>query len=399
MDILYHHRTQGTGAEGVHIAYVIKGLRQHGHQVRVLGPVAREPGQTAGSNPFAKKQGLLPRLMGAASRHAPQWAFESLELGYNLAALAKLGLQLRQKPNFIYERHAFFMGAGALLARLSGTPYLVEVNEVAGNERVRGQFFVRPAQHIERFVFDSADAIIVVSEFLRQNIVQLGVSPDKVFVVPNGVDETLFDPKLDAAPARKHFGCGPDTVAVGFVGWFVPWHNLELLLDAFADVARDKDAQLVLVGDGTLREALLQQAEQRGISGQLVLPGAVPYEQIPAHIAAMDVCVIPGSNDYRSPIKLFEYMAMQKPVLAPDFEPIRKIVEDGEDGLIFKPADRAQLAQSLSRLIDDAALRARLGENARRKILAQHLWRHNAERVLQIHERIASGTGSTSTAG
>jgi glycosyltransferase involved in cell wall biosynthesis len=84
---------------------------------------------------------------------------------------------------------------------------------------------------------------------------------------------------------------------------------------------------------------------------------------------------------------------MQKPVLAPDFEPIRKIVEDGEDGLIFKPADRAQLAQSLSRLIDDAALRARLGESARRKILAQHLWRHNAERVLQIHQRIARGGG------
>jgi glycosyltransferase involved in cell wall biosynthesis len=389
MDILYHHRTQGTGAEGVHIAYVIQGLRQHGHVVRVLGPVGREPSQTAGSNPFAEKKGLLPRLLGTVSRHAPQWAFESLEMGYNLAALTKLGLQLRRRPNFIYERHAFFLGAGAVLARLTGTPYLVEVNEVAGHARVRGQFFVQPAKHIERFVFDSADAIIVVSDFLKENIVALGVPADKVFVVPNGVDEALFDPAVARQPARNKFGCDDDTVVVGFVGWFVPWHNLELLIDAFADVAQGRNAKLVLVGDGDLRAELQSQAARRGVGTQLVLPGAVRYEDIPAHVNAMDICVIPGSNSYRSPIKLFEYMAMEKAVVAPDFQPIRRIVDHDQDGLIFAPDDRGQLRRCLERLLDDAELRARLGANARRKILAQHLWRHNAEKVLQIHQRVA----------
>ncbi|MDX2051551.1 MAG: glycosyltransferase family 4 protein [Polyangiaceae bacterium] len=389
MNILYHHRTQGTGAEGVHVAYVIKGLRGQGHSVEVVSPNEQEPGDTAGSNPFGKPSGLKRRVLRRVSRAAPQWAFECLELGYNLPALFRLGGKLRRRPSFLYERHAFFLGAGAFLAKKTRTPYMVEVNEVAGEARVRDQILVGPAQKIEAYVFRQADAIIVVSEFLKERITNLGVPAAKIHVVPNGVDETLFDPTRERVDVRGRLGIAPSTVVVGFVGWFVPWHNLELLLNAFADVARGQDARLCLVGDGALKEALLEQAVQLGIDQQLVFPGAVPYSQMPDFVAAMDICVIPGSNAYRSPIKLFEYMAMGKPVVAPFYPPIRSVLEPESEGLIFAPDDRQELAAHLDRLLKDPELRRRMGQKGREKVLAKHLWRHVAERVLNIYQGIS----------
>jgi glycosyltransferase involved in cell wall biosynthesis len=97
----------------------------------------------------------------------------------------------------------------------------------------------------------------------------------------------------------------------------------------------------------------------------------------------MDACVIPHSNDYRSPIKLFEYMAQERPVLAPRTEPIEAVVEDGKEALLFTPLDSDSFRSSLSKLLDDKELRKSLGRNARRLIEERHTWRHNARQVLE----------------
>lgn len=386
MNIIYHHRTQGTGAEGVHIAYVIKGLRELGHQVRVISPNDAEPEHTAGNNPFAAKRGLKARCFAFLSRHAPQFLFEMLELGYNAAAQRKLEQAVqREHIDFIYERNAFFLFAGARLARKHSLPLIVEVNEIAGEQRVRRQFLVGWAKRIEREVFEQADAIIVVSDFLKDRIAQTGIPAAKIHVIPNAVDPREFDPAAAQPHAlRERYGFNPSAVVVGFIGWFVAWHNLELLIEVFARAARGKNVFLFLVGDGGLKGKFQELARQLGIEGQVIFPGAAPYHDIPNYVAAMDVCVIPGSNEYRSPIKLFEYMAMAKAVLAPRLRPIEVIVQDQQDGVLFKSDDPEELLQALQRLLQDTSWRASLGTKARAKILECYTWTHNAQRVIAI---------------
>jgi glycosyltransferase involved in cell wall biosynthesis len=120
----------------------------------------------------------------------------------------------------------------------------------------------------------------------------------------------------------------------------------------------------------------------------VIFPGAVPYEQVPEYIAMMDICVIPGSNEYRSPIKLFEYMAMEKPVVAPRLKPIQDVIQDREEGILFSTNDRESLKESLMFLIDCQEKRKIIGQNARNKIIAKHTWRQNAEQIVEIALKI-----------
>jgi glycosyltransferase involved in cell wall biosynthesis len=389
MDILYHHRTQGTGAEGVHIAYIIKGFHDLGFDVHVVSPNDVDPAKTAGSNPYTKKGGLKSKLFTTLSRSLPQFFFEALEIGYNLIAYLKLNRMISHRNiRFIYERSAFFLFAGAYLAKKYKIPYVVEVNEVAGEERVRKQFLVNLAKSMERYIFTRADAIIVVSDFLREKIRERGINGTKIYVMPNGVDTELFNSAKVHNHLRNQWGIDKHQVVLGFIGWFVPWHNLELLVQAFSPIAKNKSAALVLIGDGVLKERLQQLARNLGVTNQVILPGAVPYEQVPECIAMMDICVIPGSNEYRSPIKLFEYMAMGKPVVAPRLRPIQDVIQDGQEGVLFSPDDREVLKHSLELLIDHREKRKIMGQNARNKVLAKHTWRKNAEQIVSIALKI-----------
>ena len=388
MNILYHHRTQGTGAEGVHIAHIVRGFRELGHRVQVVCPNNQDPASTAGASPYAVKTGAAARALHAASRMSPQFLFEGLELLYNAVAGMKLARALRAMPaDLIYERYAFFLWVGAALAKRRRCVYVVEVNEVAGEARVRGQAFPRLAQRLERYTFQRAGAIIVVSDFLKQRIEALGVDGRKIHVIPNGVDERLFDPAARSGAVRQRFHTGARDLVVGFVGWFVAWHNLERLVEVFGRVARGREVKLLLVGEGLLKPHLAAIARDAGVADRVLFPGAIPYPDIPEYVAAMDVCVIPGSNQYRSPIKLFEYMAMEKAVVAPRTGPIVSVVSDGIDAALFEQDSAASLERVLAELLDHPERREALGRNARRLVLEKHTWTLNARRIIDIVER------------
>jgi glycosyltransferase involved in cell wall biosynthesis len=121
-----------------------------------------------------------------------------------------------------------------------------------------------------------------------------------------------------------------------------------------------------------------------------VFVGPVPHGEIPQYIATFDIAVVPHSNEFRSPIKLFEYMAQAKAVVAPQTEPIASVVEDSRTGLLFEPNGEPSLRQCLIRLVDDAEGRRRLGEAARRLLENNYTWEHNAERVWKQVREIAA---------
>lgn len=390
MNIVYHHRTQGTGAEGVHIGHVVKSLREIGHQVDVVSPNDGDPTQTAGNNPYANKTGIKARFLDWLSRNLPQFMFELMELAYNLAATKKIKEHLQNgKVDLLYERNAFFLYAGARLARKHNIPYIVEVNEVAGEDRVRQQFFIGKAKSVEREVFDAADAIIVVSAFLKKKIESMGIRGDKIHVIPNAADASIFDPEKCDEPVREQLGIPEDAVVMGFIGWFVAWHNFGLLIEALGQL-KDKNVYLMLVGDGVLKDDIMASARQHGCEDRLLFPGAVKHTRIPNYINAMDICIIPGSNEYRSPIKLFEYMIMGKPVVAPRLEPIEFIAQDGVEAALFESGNSKSFVEVVMDLVASTDKRQNMGSKARQLILDKHLWVHNAQRVVDIYNSFPS---------
>jgi glycosyltransferase involved in cell wall biosynthesis len=381
MNILFHFRTQGTGAEGVHIAGMAGAFRSLGHRVVFSSPSSIDPTATAGENPFREnRRGLLARL----AARAPGVFFELLEIAYNVFAGFRLGALLRREPfDLIYERHAFFLCITALLAQRHRIPLVVEVNELAGDERVRAAPWLSPVARLaDRITFRRARLIVVVSPHLQRRIESMGISTGKILVLPNGVDEQTLEIRAEGASIRQRYH-GENSVIIGFAGWFVPWHRLDALVTQFSILAADDPAlRLMLVGDGPLRQTIEAQAAALGIPDRLILPGPVPHSEMPDYLAAMEICVVPHSNAYRSPIKLFEYMARGRAVVAPRTEPIALIVRHGENGLLFNPEDDNDLRTQLAALIADPDLRRRLGEQSRNDVRKRFTWAQNARELL-----------------
>jgi glycosyltransferase involved in cell wall biosynthesis len=370
--ILYHFRTRGTGAEAVHIAGIVRAFEKMGHQVILSSPTGADPRQTAGSTPFAETRSQS----GAWISRLPRGLFELFEILYNIPAFFRnLLLVGRHHCLLIYERHAFFLFSTALVAAICRCPLVVEVNELVGDSRVRAQpIFSGLARWSDRFLFRRARLIIAVSPHLKRRIQEYGIPPERILVLPNAVAEEDL-----AIPSKPMAFELPGAFLLGFAGWLVEWHRLDFLIQALADPAFSTVA-LVIIGDGPLRQPLEAQARSLGV--RVHFAGTLPHAAIPAALRAMHACVIPHSNEYRSPIKLFEFMAQERPVLAPRTEPIESVVRDGADALLFTPLDIHSLRSVLQKMLDSNQLRESLGQNARRLVQERHTWEKNARAVM-----------------
>ncbi|RLI54347.1 MAG: hypothetical protein DRP09_13335 [Candidatus Thorarchaeota archaeon] len=387
MKILYNHRTRGKGVEGVHIRSIVNALRKLGNEVYVISPPGVDP-----MNPIAKirRKSIINRIWDWISARMPQIGFEILELSYNLFGYWRIRKAFEDHPiDAIYERYAFFGWIGTYMAKKKDVPIILEVNEVSGIKRVRKQTLVRLAKAIERKIFESADGIIVVSNFLKRHIVEkMNIDAEKIYVIPNAVDPEIFDPIYDVEAVKAELGLR-DKVVIGFVGSFVAWNKLDFLLEAFTEISEAApDAHLLLVGDGPIRESLEKRINEEKIKDKVTITGSVDHAEVPRFIAAMDICVLPHSNEYRSPVKIFEYMSMVKPVVAPRLEPIEAIIEDGENGILFDQDDRNSLKECMIRLIRDKGERDRIASQARKTVLQNHTWRENAKAIMRIYGTI-----------
>jgi len=377
--VLYHFRTQGKGAEAVHIAGIAGALEACGYAVTFSSPVAVNPKDAAGTSPFSQER------LGRLARLLPKLVFEFLELGYNAVAFVRNRRILRAGGfSFIYERHAFFLFSTAWLARRFGLPLVVEVNELAGDDRVRAQpFLSRLVRRIDRTVFQQAALIVVVSPHLQRRVVDLGIPASKVLVLPNAVRREDIVHCADGTEFRRRLGLG-DAVVIAFIGWFVPWHRLDRLIEVFARLRqRHPSLRLLLVGEGPLETELRAAAARAGVSDDVLFPGSLPHARIPEAIAASDIAVVPHSNAYRSPIKLFEYMAQARTVVAPATEPITAVITPGYNGLLFDPESAAELETCLERAIQNPAQRLQWGEAARSTVLEHHTWEANTAAFLR----------------
>ena len=274
-----------------------------------------------------------------------------------------------------------------MVAGQLGIPFVLEINELAGYERVRDQSFVRVAQAVERAVLRRANLIVTVSEFLTSRAQEIVDGKVPVVTIPNGVSSNWLSTSVSSEDTdRLRHQLGLDgRPAVCFVGGLTHWHNFGLLLEAMAQLKSQLPrAALLIVGDGPCRGFIQSESARLGLGDSVVLAGRVPHEQIASYIGLCDVGVIPETNQYRSPIKMFEYMAAGKAVVAPRMPPVAAVIEPERSGLLFDPGSAAHLSQVLLRAFTDRPLAAALGATARQQIRRGYTWEEHARRILRL---------------
>ncbi len=375
MNLLYHHRTQGKGVEAVHITSIVKELRKFGHDVEIMSP----PGVNIEGNNHVDNLKNRSSVWKILSKRCPEVIFEIIEIAYNIYAYRMIKHKIQKSSiDGIYERYFLFSLSSYILSQKFGTKIIYEVNDSAFLCRVRPLFFKFIAKAIEKKVLSRAAHIVVVSKVFKRRLIDNGILANKITVLHNGFDPDLFSPKQTSLPediCDKLSG----KFIIGFTGLFVPWHGLDMLLKVFHGiVGKYNNAHLLLVGDGPVRPDLEKMIKVLNLKENVTITGTVLHEEVPAYLSSMDIGTMPNSNNYGSPMKIFEYMAVGLPVVSANYAPIAEIIEDGVNGLLFQPGDSKKMSDLIINLFDDNQLRKRIGENARRYVFNNHTWGNNA---------------------
>ncbi len=381
MRVLYVHRTAGTRVEGVHIREIAKALTALGHEARIFSPPGCDPMRTMpanGSGPA--RPGLLRRTVGALPRVVHPFFFEIMEIAYSIAIVPVLLWRvMRFRPAFIYERASTCQFAATLAGRCFGVPLVQEVNQTLDIGRLRKVYLLPLAQALERWVCRHAKAVLTVSGRFREMLIERGYDGPKIFVIPNAADPERFSP--DVEPAGEFQGRPDSALALGYVGGFLVWHKLDRFLELVSEI---EGVSLLLIGDGPERSRLVEKVREMGIEGRVRFAGAVSHTELPSYIQCMDIAVMVSATEYASPVKMFEYMAMGKAIVAPRVPPIEEILDDGETAVFFDPDDFDSLKRAVRRIVEDRSLRERLGCSARALLEQRHTWEANAARIVQI---------------
>jgi glycosyltransferase involved in cell wall biosynthesis len=378
----------GRSSQAMHIRSLVEALRADGHEVTLLSPPGVDPLKSAGMMPFLRKGDRahgLQRLWKYISCECSQFTFEICELLYNLVLPFRLLPVLWRQPGAVlYERHAYFMFMGVLLGKWLKRPVVLEVNELAGFTRARGLIMERLARTIDAWMFSRASYILCVSRVLADEARQRGARSERVHVLPNAIDPNRFRCQRPEQSLRSRLGL-EGSIVVGHVGLFHRWDRLDVLIEAVKNI-RDwhPEIKVLLVGDGPEMENLKHSASRLGMESAVIFSGPVPRDDVPAYIDAMDICVLPDSNAFGSPIALFEFMAMGKPCVVPDLGPMRDVIDDNVTGLLFPQGDYGALEKALVCFIEDPKLRTRVGARERDTVLQRHTWVKNARLVVQL---------------
>ncbi|MEZ5824516.1 MAG: glycosyltransferase family 4 protein [Geminicoccaceae bacterium] len=386
MHILYHHRIRSKDGQFVHMEELIEALRARGHEIELVGPNAIQADNLGGES--ASIDTLKKRI--------PQWLYEIMELGYGLLTTFRLLLAARQvRPDLLYERYNLHAPAGAIVKKLLRLPMILEVNAPLAEERERHDGLGMPgfARAVEGWIWRSADRIVAVTEVLADRIVAAGVDRERIVVMPNGIVPARFDEAPPPAEARRRLGLDGRLV-LGFIGFVRSWHGLDRVIDWLARTG-DERVVLAIAGNGPAIPGLRDQAERLGLEDRVRFLGVIERRDVPACLAAFDIALQPAVVDYASPLKLFEYMASRKAVVAPRTPNIEEILTDGHDGLL---GDETDLTDRLDRLTGDEELRERLGNAAHATLMRRDLtWAANAAHVERIAEELNSSALSLAT--
>lgn len=411
LKIAYVVQNAGLNVESdVGAAHLIKTtcrvLKQAGHDVRLFSIARHSVMLFDNMDDLYSRERVSPGVVGSKAYIALERAIRRLQNALHLPYVAVFdsyrfyATARHFLPQFdlCHEYQGLFsVGTAVACARL-GIPYILTSDadlllerEVIGDP-LRGVQGWLARREIE-YAYRVAHKIICVSEPARQRLLTTWhVPPAKIEVIPNGVNIELFTQAQETAVLRQQLALGSAPVVM-FVGGFQPWHGLDLLLDSFALVRQQlPETRLILVGDGPVRPAIEQKAADMGLASSLHITGFLEHFEVPQWLALADVVTIPypklPQELWFSPLKLFEYMAAGKAIVASRSGQIADVLVDGFNGRLVPPGEPAVLSQTILELLQAPEERTRLGQNARQQAIAQHSWAHYGQKLETVYQQV-----------
>jgi len=403
----FQHAMENKPADATYVIqrYVAMGLKEKGHQVTYIAPdgledfVFTEDHQNVKPAKRTWSAGLLFTFFSKAV-----WKLQSfLDIPYlNVFSNYRyMDACLQRLPghDLVYERNGLYNSGLAMACRKMNIPYLIffEADQIMEldimGKPIKGLLRWR-AEQILRYNLETADGIICVSNAGKDHLIKKwDVPARKLVVFPNAVDVRKFKSNTDARTQVRKTLNVVDNPTMLFVGNFFHWHDVATLLDAFAYVLKSHpDARLVLVGDGERRPAMVKRVADLGIYHAVSFTGLVPHTEVPRYMSAADIAVVPyppmQQEMWLSPLKLFEYMASGRAVVASEIGQIIEVIQNGENGLLVPPGDVSALTNALNELIHDTDLRSRLGARAKEDAERKYSWDHYISRLATMFEAV-----------
>lgn len=292
----------------------------------------------------------------------------------------------------------FFNGlAGYFVSRMKRAPWVLEIRDlwpesILAVGAIRNRAIIAALRKLERFAYNSADRIVVVTDAFAEYMAKMDVRKEKISVIKNGVDVALFDPATEAGSLRDDHGIGSRTVAAYF-GTHGMAHHLDTVFDAAARLEHRADILFLLVGDGAEKQRLTERLNSQGLPNVIMLPQQ-SKEKMPEFWAMADISLVllRKTDLFKSviPSKIFEAMGMKTPIILGVEGESAEIIKRAQAGVTIEPENHDELAAAVLELSDDKEQRARFGEEGRRFVERYFDRQHLAHRYLDILETLVT---------
>ena len=299
----------------------------------------------------------------------------------------------KRPPQLIYERYSCGSISGVELSQKFQVPLVLEYN---GSEIWVGKNWGKSFLHeniflkLEELNLHAAQLIVVVSQPLKEQLLERGIEEKKIFVNPNGVNPEKYSPSIDGTSIRNELKLN-DKIVIGFIGTFGKWHGAEILVESFGKLLSQHKNQLhlLMIGDGITMPQVMETVKRYQMEDCVTLTGAIPQAEAPSYLAACDILASPhvpnsdGSKFFGSPTKLFEYMAMGKGIVASDLDQIGEVLNHEKTAYLVKPGEKKALIEGLKVLIEKPKLRNVLGGNAREEVVKKYTWNEHTYKIIE----------------
>lgn len=344
-------------------------------------------GMTFHRTPSVEGTGLLTQMRLTASRLGEIIRLTKPDLIHAhspvLNALPSLWAGWRQRLPVVYEMRASWEDAA-----------------VDHGTTVEGSFRYRVSRALESFALGRADQITTICEGLRGDIAVRGIPNERITVIPNAVDATMFRFGVEADPTlRRSLGLDGATV-IGFAGSFYGYEGLDLLLEAARRMLpRHPNLRVLLVGGGPQEANLKAQAMASGLGGRVIFTGRVAHAEVQRYYELIDVLAYPRLpirlTELVTPLKPLEAMAQGRMFVASDVGGHRELVRHGETGFLFRAGDAAALETALDDVLARREMWPTIRQQARHFVESERTWTASVARYREVYQRALAGYGRT----
>lgn len=297
-----------------------------------------------------------------------------------------------KKVKMVWERHDLFSGPGRKLADKYKVPLITSVEALAVWEArkwgVKRPFWGKWLENnYEAKALKKSDLVCCVSSELREKVLSLGINPNKVIVTPNRVDSTLFNPDVKGEEISLKYNLSEKKV-IGWIGSFRDFHGIDHIVKAFSLIEKKfPDAILMLIGDGSQMIEIKDLIHSNNLKSKVILTGKQKFTDIPQFVSNFDIAIVSARSAegfHYSPLKLREYKAIGKAVIAPHAGELPKLFKDREDLLLYDTGNIKDLAHKIEEILIDSALKTKLEANSINWFKKEGAWVHELKRVCDI---------------